>query len=172
MAGSPVYTANTSLDTTFGENKTLSGLISTVDPAVSPNSVIMDGSDANGTDSGDSIILEDATETGDLVNAIGLENPQDQNDVLVGSGTKFLTELKIGDQINFVDDTGSSVTRIVQNIESNTRLQTIRDLGTASATSKELVRQRTKLQSPDKNTSIFKLPYDIVKTLLTTDNLS
>ena len=96
MAGSPTYTANTSLDTTFGENKTLSGLISTVDPAVSLNSIIMDGSDANGTDSGDSIILEDATETGDLVNAIGLENPQDQGDVLVGSGTKFLTELKIG----------------------------------------------------------------------------
>ena len=95
---------------------------------------------------------------------------QDQGDILVGSGTKFLTELKIGDQINFVDDGGSSVTRIVQNIESNTRLQTIRDLGTASATSKELVRQRAKLQSPDKNTSIFKLPYDIVKTLLTADN--
>ena len=31
MAGSPVYTVNTSLDTTFGDNKTLSGLISTVD---------------------------------------------------------------------------------------------------------------------------------------------
>ena len=170
MAGSPTYTANTSLDTTFGENKTLSGLISTVDPAVSPGSIIMDGSDANGADSGDSIILEDATETGDLVNAIGLENPQDQGDVLVGSGTKFLTELKIGDQINFVDDGGSSVTRIVQNIESNTRLQTLRDLGTASATSKELVRQRAKLQSADKNTAIFKLPYDVVKTLLTADN--
>ena len=170
MAGSPVYTANTSLDSTFGENKTLSGLISTVDPAVSPGSVIMDGSDADGTDSGDSIILEDATETGDLVSAIGLENPQDQGDILVGSGTRFLTELRIGDQINFVDDGGSSVTRIVQNIESNTRLQTVRDLGTASATSKELVRQRAKLQSPEKNTSIFKLPYDIVKTLLTADN--
>ena len=170
MAGSPTYTANTSLDNTFGENKTLSGLISTVDPAVSPGSVVMNGSDANGTDSGDSIILEDATETGDLVSAIGLENPQDQGDILVGSGTKFLTELKLGDQINFVDDGGSSVTRIIQNIESNTRLQTVRDLGTASATSKELVRQRAKLQSPDKNTSIFKLPYDVVKTLLTADN--
>ena len=47
---------------------------------------------------------------------IGLKT-QDQGDVLVGSGTKFLTELKIGDQINFVDDGGSSVTRIVQNID-------------------------------------------------------
>ena len=100
------------------------------------------------TDSGDSIILEDATETGDLVNAIGLENPaDDQDDKLVGSGTKFLTELKIGDQINFEDDSGSSVTRIVQNIESNTRLETVRDLGTTSATKDNLVRQRTKFQS-------------------------
>ena len=92
--------------------------------------------------------------------------------MLVGSGTKFLSELKIGDQINFVDNGGSSVTRIVQNIESNTRLQTVRDLGTAFATSKELVRQRAKLQSPEKNTSIFKLPYDVVKTLLTATILS
>ena len=46
--------------------------------------------------------------------AIGLENPTDQADVLVGSGTKFTTELKIGYQINFIDDTGSSVTRIIQ----------------------------------------------------------
>ena len=36
----------------------------------------MDGSDANGTDENDSIILEDATETGDVLTAIGLENEQ------------------------------------------------------------------------------------------------
>ena len=170
MAGSPTYTSNVSLDSTFGDNKTLSGLITTVNPDASPGSIVMNGTDANSTDADDSIILEDATETGDLVNAIGLENPTDQADVLVGSGTKFLTELKIGDQINFIDDTGSSVTRIVQNIESNTRLQTVRDLGTAVATSRELVRQRTKLQDAITNKSIFKLPYDVVKTLLTTDN--
>ncbi len=92
--------------------------------------------------------------------------------MLVGSGTKFLTELKIGDQINFIDDTGSSVTRIVQNIESNTRLQTVRDLGTAVATSRELVRQRTKLQDAITNKSIFKLPYDVVKTLLTSADVN
>ena len=170
MAGSPTYTANTSLDSTFGDNKTLSGLITTVNPDLSPGSIILDGTDANSADAGDSIILEDGTETGDLVNAIGLENPIDQADVLVGSGTKFTSELKIGDQINFIDDTGSSVTRIVQNIESNTRLQTVRDLGTAVATSRELVRQRAKIQDATTNTAIFRLPYDVVKTLLTTDN--
>ena len=70
---------------------------------------------------------------------IGLENPADQADVLVGSGTKFTTELKIGDQINFIDDSGDSVTRIVQNIESDTRLQTFLGLGTATATSRQLI---------------------------------
>ena len=170
MAGSPTYTANTSLDSTFGDNETITGVVTTVDPDVSPGSIIMDGTDANSANANDSIILEDATETGDLVNAIGLENPQDQGDVLVGSGTKFLTELKIGDQINFIDDGGSSVTRIVQNIESNTRLQTVRDLSTAVATSRQLVRQRAKLQDANKNIGLFRLPYDVVKTLLTADN--
>jgi len=170
MAGSPTYTSNVSLDSTFGDNKTLSGVITTVNPAVSSGSIVLDGTDSTGADSEDSIILEDATETGDLVNAIGLENPADQDDILVGSGTKFLTELKIGDQINFVDDGGSSVTRIVQNIQSNTRLQTVRDLSTATATSRQLVRQRTKIQDSTTNTSIFPLPYDVVKTLLTEDN--
>ena len=170
MAGSPTYTSNVSLDSVFGSNTTLSGVITTVNPAVSSGSIVMDGTDATGADSEDSIILEDETETGDLVVAIGLENPADQDDILVGSGTKFLTELKIGDQINFIDDGGSSVTRIVQNIQSNTRLQTVRDLSTATATSRELVRQRTTIQDSVTNTSIFPLPYEVVKTLLTEDN--
>ncbi len=170
MAGSPTYTSNVSLDSTYGDNTTLTGVITTVNPDVSPGSIIMNGTDANSANAGDSIILEDGTETGDLVNAIGLENPADQADILVGSGTKFTTELKIGDQINFTDDGGSSVTRIVQNIESDTRLQTVRDLSTAVATSRELVRQRTKIQDAITNTAIFKLPYNVVKTLLTTDN--
>ena len=170
MAGSPTYTANVSLDSIFGDNKILSGTISTVDPSASLGSIIMDGSDANGADSGDTIILESATEGTDIDFGIGLENPADQADVLVGSGTKFLTELKIGDQVNFTDDGNSSVTRIIQNIVSNTRVETSIGLGTSTATSKQLVRQRTKLQDPEKNTAIFRLPYDIVKTLLTGDN--
>ena len=32
MAGSPTYTANASLDSTFGDNTTLVGTVSTVDP--------------------------------------------------------------------------------------------------------------------------------------------
>jgi len=170
MAGSPTYTSNVSLDSIFGDDTTLTGVVSTVDPSASAGSIIMDGTDANGSNSGDSIILEDATEGTSIDFGIGLEDPADQADVLVGSGTKFTEELKIGDQIFFVDNQGSTVTRIVQNIESNTRLQTKVGLGTASATSRQLVRQRTKLQDASKNTAIFKLPYNVVKTLLTEDN--
>ena len=50
MAGSPTYTADVDLTETFGDVKTLTGTISTVDPDVSPGSIVMDGSDANGTD--------------------------------------------------------------------------------------------------------------------------
>ena len=165
-----VFTANTNLSSTFGSVKELSGVVSTVDPEASPGSIVMDGSDANGTDENDSIIIEDATETGDAVIAIGLEDPVDLADAIVGSGTNFLTELKIGDQINIVDDSNTSVTRIVQSIHSNTKLETSVGLGTTTITSKPIKRQRTKIQSAQNDRSLFKMPYNVVKTLLTTDN--
>ena len=172
MAGSPVYTANVSLDSINGDVLELIGTVSTIDPTESQGSVIMDGSDANGADSGDSIILEDATESSDIVFAIGLEPPADQSDALVGSGTKFLTDFKIGDSIEFIDDGGSTVTRIIESISSNTKLETSVGLGTATATSKIYSRRRAKLQDAEKNVSLFKLPYNVVKTLLTADNSS
>ena len=170
MAGSPTFTANTSLDSTFGDVKTLSGTVSTVSPTESQGSVIMDGSDANGADSGDSIILEDATEPSDIIFAIGLEAPADQSDRLVGSGTTFLTDFRIGDQIQFVDDGGTTTTRVIDSISSDTKLETSVGLGTATATSKTYNRRRAKLQDAEKNIAISRLPYDVVKTLLTTDN--
>jgi hypothetical protein len=170
MAGSPTYTADVSLDSVFGDVKTLQGTISTVSATESQGSVIMDGSDANGTDSGDSIILEDATEATDIVFAIGLEAPADLSDRLVGSGTTFLTDFKIGDSIEFVDDGGSVNTRIIESISSNTILETSIGLGTATATSKTYNIRRAKLQDAEKNIGIFKLPYNVVKTLLTGDN--
>ena len=167
---SPVFTADVDLTSTFGEVKTLSGVISTVDPDASPGSIVMDGSDANGSDENDSIILEDGTETGDAVTAIGLENPASSADKIIGSNTRFLSELKIGDQISFVDDSNTTVTRIVQSIASNNELETSIGLGTTSVTSKPFDRARTKFQSPENDTALFKMPYDVVKTLLTTAN--
>ena len=172
MAGSPTYTANVSLDSIFGDVTKLSGTVSTVSPTDSQGSVIMDGTNANGANSGDSIILEDATEPSSIAFAIGLEAPADQADVLVGSGTTFLTDFKIGDSIEFVDDGGSVVTRIIDSISSNTKLETSIGLGTATATSKTYNRKRAKLQQAEKNTAIFQLPYETVKTLLTEDNSS
>ena len=78
MAGSPTYTANASLDSTNGDNTILTGTVSTVDPDASPGSIIMDGSDANGADSDDNIILEDATEPTSINFGIGLEDPADE----------------------------------------------------------------------------------------------
>ena len=132
----------------------------------------MNGTDANGANSGDSIILEDATEPSSIVFAIGLEAPINLSDRLVGSGTKFQTDFRIGDSIQFVDDGGSTVTRIIDSISSDTVLETSVGLGTATATSKTYNRQRGKLQSAERNTAIARLPYDVVKTLLTEDNSS
>jgi len=170
MAGSPTYTANVSLDSVFGDVLQLSGTVSTVSATDSQGSVIMDGTDANGADSNDSIILEDATEPSDIIFSIGLEAPANLSDRLVGSGTKFFTDFKIGDSIEFVDDGGSTVTRIIESISSNTILETSIGLGTATATSKNYNRRRAKLQDAEKNTAIFKLPYSNIKTLLTGDN--
>ena len=172
MAGSPTFTANTSLDSTFGDVKTLTGTVSTVSATESQGSVIMDGSDANGADSGDSIILEDATESSDIIFAIGLEAPADQSDALIGSGTTFLTDFRIGDEIQFIEDGGTTTTRVIDSISSDTKLETSIGLGTATATSKTYSRRRAKLQDAEKNIAISKLPYDVVKTLLTADNSS
>ena len=176
---SPVFTANVDLTSTFGEVKTLSGVISTVDPDSSSGSIIMNAHQVSADDDplvidsqNDSIILEDATETGDAVTAIGLENPATSADKIIGSNTRFLSELKVGDQISFVDDSNTTVTRIVQSIISNSELETSIGLGTTTVTSKPFDRARTKFQSAENDKALFKMPYDVVKTLLTDDNNS
>ena len=169
MAGSPTYTANASLDATYGDNKTLTGTISTTATLVSAGSLLLNGTNDDGQNAGDNIVIEDATE-GDSGTPIGLE--ADVPDAVFGSGTKFKTELKIGDQITFTDDANQTVTRVVESIESNTKLEMTAGLGDTSATTVSFTRQRTKLQDAEKNIAISKLPYDVVKTLLTTDNAS
>ena len=52
MAGSPTYTANVSLDSTFGDVLQLIGTVSTVSPTESQGSVILDGTDANSANAG------------------------------------------------------------------------------------------------------------------------
>ena len=123
MAGSPTFTANASLDSTFGAVKQFSGTVSTVSTTESQGSVILDGTDANSANGGDTLILEDATEDSDVIFGVGLEPPFDQSDRLVGSGTTFLTDFRIGDQIQFTDDGGTSTTRIIESISSDTSIR-------------------------------------------------
>ena len=54
MAGSPTFTANTSLDSIHGDVLQLSGTISTVSATESQGSVILDGTDANSANGGES----------------------------------------------------------------------------------------------------------------------
>ena len=170
MAGSTTFTADVDLTSTFGDEKTLTGTVSTVDAGASQGSVVMDGTDANGANANDSIILEDGTESGSEIKSIGLEGDVASADRLFGSGTKFKTELKIGDQISFEDDNNTTVTRVIQSISSNTEMETALGLGSADATKVAFKRQRTKTQSANNDIAIFKLPYEVIKTLLTDDN--
>ena len=90
---------------------------------------------------------------------------------ILGSGTKFQSELVIGDQITFIDNAGSTITKIVESISSDTVLEISAAVGGSGvATSKVATRNRTAINSPDKNTAIFKLPFSPIKTLLTTSN--
>ena len=63
-----------------------------------------------------------------------------------------------------------TTTRIIESISSDTKLETSVGLGTATATSKTFTRKRAKLQDAKDNIAITRIPYNVVKTLLTTDN--
>ena len=90
---------------------------------------------------------------------------------VVGSGTKFTSELRIGDSITFSDNANTTVTRLIESINSDTSLELTAAVGGSDVTTAApFIRRRTKLQDASKNTAIFKLPYDVVKTLLTDDN--
>ena len=88
-----------------------------------------------------------------------------------GKGTLFTTELKVDDSITFTNDAGSTVTGIVRNIISQTELTLVSNVGGSDVTTGGIVtRQRAKLQNPEQNISIFKLPNTTVKTLKTDAN--
>ena len=118
MAGSPTYTANVSLDSTYGNNKKLSGTISS-----DKDELILDASAAD-TDVGDFLILEDASGGDRVVLETSLSN------TMLGKGTRFTSELKIGDQITFLDDENDTVTSIVESITSNTEITVTAAVGT------------------------------------------
>ena len=166
MPGSPNYTSNVSLDSVFGDNTQLTGLISTGNEVLS-GSIALNGTDGSSTDAGDNIVIETGT-SGNVGDAIGLESLP--SDTVLGKGTRFTTQLKIGDQITFRDNADDVSTRIIDSIISDTQLETTIGLGSTNATTVTFERQRAKLQDAGNNLAVKKLPYDIIKTLLTTDN--
>ena len=90
---------------------------------------------------------------------------------VTGFGSLFNTELTIGDSIIFTTDAGTSITRIVESIQSNTSLQLSIAVGAGDVSTKTTaVRLRSFLQGGNKNTSIFKLPYTRIKTQKTAKN--
>ena len=88
-----------------------------------------------------------------------------------GKGTKFTTELLVGDVIKFNDDTGEALTATVSAIASDTALTIATAVGGADVTtSSPFERRRVKLHKAGDNSLVFKLPNREVKTLKTTDN--
>jgi hypothetical protein len=127
MAGSPTYTADTSLSATYGDNTELSGNVS--------------------------IANADAT--------------------LLGNGTKFLTELRPGDSITWLDDANTTTTGLVQRVVSNNEVELTANVGGSDVTVAAIAtRRRSKLQNPENNIALFQLPYTTVKTLKTATNSS
>ena len=125
MAGSPTYTADVDLTSTYGDNTTITGNIS--------------------------VANSDAT--------------------ILGKGTNFTTDLKIGDSISFTNDAGNTVTGTVKYIVSQNELELTANVGGSDVTTASvLTRRRAKLQNPENNISIFNLPHVTVKTLKTTAN--
>ena len=100
---------------------------------------------------------------------VGTVTASSSNTTVTGNNTQFQLDLKIGDQIAFANTTGAVQTKTVTNIISNTQL-TLDSAISGTATNATVTRQRAKLNNPENNTLIFKLPYKTVKTLKTETN--
>jgi hypothetical protein len=108
---------------------------------------------------------------GDNYTIFGSLSVANNGTAVTGFGTLFTSELRIGDNITFTTDAGSSITRIVESISSNTSLELSTAVGASDVSTKTIaVRKRGKLQGSNKNISIFELPYNVIKTLKTTAN--
>ena len=108
---------------------------------------------------------------GEVTTLTGSISVANSGTAVSGFGTSFTTELVIGDTIEFIDDAGSTTTKIVESIESNTKLEITAAVGGSGVATKTIAnRKRAKRQEANKNIPLFKLPYTPVKTLKTTAN--
>ena len=108
---------------------------------------------------------------GDVTELTGLVSIVNSSTALIGSGTSFLTELKVGDEITFDTDAGTTISKNVEAIISNTSITLSSVVGGSDVTTSNVFyRKRSKLNGSNKNISIFQLPYKKIKTLNTTAN--
>ena len=110
-----------------------------------------------------------AAGTGENAIVSGTLDVTNANATVVGINTRFTDELKIGDEISYTLDTGATETNLIKAVINDTSLQLTANAG-AAATKTVATRQRGVLQSPEKNISLFKMPYETIKTLKTTLN--
>ena len=90
---------------------------------------------------------------------------------VTGFNTRFTSELLVGDSISFTTNGGTSKTMIVEAILNDSSITLSAAVGGSDVSTKTIAtRRRTKIQSPEKNVSVFKLPYENIKTLKTTAN--
>ena len=100
---------------------------------------------------------------GESLQITGTLSVANNGDAVSGFGTLFTTELKVGDEITFNTDAGTSLTRIVEAIISDTSLTISVAVGGSDVSTKTVAtRNRGRLQDSQKNISIFKLPNDAV----------
>jgi len=89
--------------------------------------------------------------------------------IINGFGTRFTDELKIGDKITYITNTPLEETNEVAYIINDTSFAVTLGAG-ADVTKSSFTRGRGAVKEPSKNTSIFKMPYETIKTLKTTVN--
>jgi hypothetical protein len=111
------------------------------------------------------------TTSGDGLVLLGNISISNSDATILGKGTSFQTDLRIGDKISFTNDAGNNVNGIVKYIVSQTELELTANVGGSDVTSAGIItRLRAKLQNPESNISIFELPYRVIKTLKTSAN--
>ena len=89
---------------------------------------------------------------------------------VTGFNTQFLTELKVGDSVQFATTAGTILTRTVINIVNSSSIRLDSAISTTAVSNSLIIRRRGKLQDASKNISLFSLPYTTIKTLKTADN--
>ena len=105
------------------------------------------------------------------VNIQGNVSIANNSAVLKGKGTNFNVDLKIGDSVSFTNDAGGTVNATIKNIVSQAEATLSAAVGAADVSTATVVtRKRAKLQKPENNILLFKLPYKTIKTLKTESN--